>query len=135
MNGPWLLPEHGTRRARTQKGSCEPGPLPAARHDSHLATKKTNSRKRDRQTAIRQWATVTDVHGTELYGGSEAALSLRLVLKALSAQAYRSGSTVFTCSYRTLRLYTGLSLGTIRNVMTRLLTEENPLLELAYHAA
>lgn len=135
MTREWALAvtEHGTRRARTQKAPVNPVHYLLRATTPIWATKKTNSRKRDRQTAIRQWATVTDVHGTELYGGSEAALSLRLVLKALSAQAYRSGSTVFTCSYRTLRLYTGLSLGTIRNVMTRLLTEENPLLELAYH--
>lgn len=135
MTREWALAatEHGTRRARTQKAPVNPVHYLLRATTPIWATKKTNSRKRDRQTAIRQWATLTDVHGTELYGGSEAALSLRLVLKALSAQAYRSGSTVFTCSYRTLRLYTGLSLGTIRNVMTRLLTEENPLLELAYH--
>ena len=135
MTREWALAatEHGTRRARTHKAPVTPVHYLLRATTPIWATKKTNSRKRDRQTAIRQWATVTDVHGTELYGGSEAALSLRLVLKALSAQAYRSGSTVFTCSYRTLRLYTGLSLGTIRNVMTRLLTEENPLLELAYH--
>lgn len=135
MTREWALAatEHGTRRARTQKAPVNPVHYLLRATTPIWATKKANSRKRDRQTAIRQWATLTDVHGTELYGGSEAALSLRLVLKALSAQAYRCGSTVFTCSYRTLRLYTGLSLGTIRNVMTRLLTEENPLLELAYH--
>ena len=135
MTREWALDatEHGTRRARTQKAPVNPVHYLLRATTPIWATKKANSRKRDRQTAIRQWATLTDVHGTDLYGGSEAALSLRLVLKALSAQAYRSGSTVFTCSYRTLRLYTGLSLGTIRNVMTRLLTEETPLLELAYH--
>lgn len=135
MTREWALAatEHGTRRARIQKAPVNPVHYLLRATTPIWAAKKTNSRKRDRQTAIRQWATLTDVHGTELYGGSEAALSLRLVLKALSAQAYRFGSTVFTASYRTLRLYTGLSLGTIRNVMTRLLTEENPLLELAYH--
>ena len=133
----WALAttEHSTRRARTPKTPANPIHYLLRTTTAPWATKASNSRKRDRQTAIRQWATLTETHGTALYGGSEAALSLRLVLKALATQAYRAGSTVFTCSYRTIRLYTGLSLGTIRNVLTRLLNEETPLLKLAYQGS
>ena len=79
MTREWALAatEHGTRRARTQKAPVNPVHYLLRATTPIWATKKTNSRKRDRQTAIRQWATVTDVHGTELYGGSEAALSPR----------------------------------------------------------
>jgi DNA-binding HxlR family transcriptional regulator len=135
INHEWTLATtnpNGTPRTHTPKPPKNPIHYLLRQTTPTWATKPQNSRKKDHQTAIRQWWTLTETHGTTLYGGTQTALTTRLTLKALAARAHQHGNTTFPCSHRTLRLYTGLSLGTIQKTIKHLLNQKNPLIQLTH---
>ena len=135
INHEWTLATtnpNGTPRTHTPKPPKNPIHYLLRQTTPTWATKPQNSRKKDHQTAIRQWWTLTETHGTTLYGGTQTALTTRLTLKALAARAHQHGNTTFPCSHRTLRLYTGLSLGTIQKTLKHLLNQKNPLIQLTH---
>ena len=135
INHEWTLATtnpNGTPRTHTPKPPKNPIHYLLRQTTPTWATKPQNSRKKDHQTVIRQWWPLTETHGTTLYGGTQTALTTRLTLKALAARAHQHGNTTFPCSHRTLRLYTGLSLGTIQKTLKHLLNQKNPLIQLTH---